>query len=146
MEVAVVSFCLGIGLSSSSGRSFPSRSSRPSDPLIYHCDGPPRRQHQQQHLLWACEEQFTPWSWRRTDARPVFQVSSWPIYLFSAKEKTMRLFVLWWSRERSSFLLLKDFVLLILEDESSLEVCGPRGMVSSATWEIRYTVDSPVVE
>lgn len=38
---------------------------RPS-PLtpIYHGDGPPRRQHRQHSLLWACKEKFTPWSYR----------------------------------------------------------------------------------
>lgn len=32
--------------------------------LIYHRDGPPRRQHRQHSLLWACKEKFTPWSYR----------------------------------------------------------------------------------
>lgn len=58
-------FILGFGSSRCRAlpRSFHEGRPGPLTP-IYHCDGPPRRQHRQHTLLRACKQKFTPWSYR----------------------------------------------------------------------------------
>lgn len=118
----LVSVRLGPGLGYSSGRSFREGRPGPMTP-IYHRDGPPRRQHRQESLLWAWKGKGSLCGHR--DARMLarfFRFSRVPLIRLAArkgtKKKRMRLFMLCarWPGKHSalrSILLLKQGVVLL---------------------------------